>query len=268
MKRILWSFLAITFINACKNNETNITDSSAENAAAINIPATLPYTIVNVYPHDTAAYTQGLEWHNGFLYEGTGLNGESFLRKVALSTSKTIQRTDLAQEFFGEGITILNNKIYQLTWQNHKVFVYDLKSFKKIQTLDWAYEGWGLSNNGKQLIITTGSNNVYFVNPENLQIEKTLSVYDNNGPLANLNETELVNGALFANVYQTDRIVRIDTASGAVTGQLDLNNILEKNNQPLYPNRDYLNGIAYDSSKQILYVTGKKWPALFGLKLN
>lgn len=268
MKRIVWSFLAFTLMNACKNNETTITDSSTENAAAINIPVTLPYTIVNVYPHDTAAYTQGLELHNGFLYEGTGLNGESYLRKTELSSSKTLQKTDLPQEFFGEGITILNNKIYQLTWQNHQVFVYDLKTFKKIQTLDWAYEGWGLCNNGKQLIITTGSNNVYFVNPENLQIEKTLSVYDNNGPLANLNETELINGALFANVYQTDRIVRIDTSSGAVTAQLDLSNILEKNNQPNYPNRDYLNGIAYDSSKQVLYVTGKKWPALFGLKLN
>lgn len=106
------------------------------------------------------------------------------------------------------------------------------------------------------------------MNPENLQIEKTLSVYDNNGPLANLNETELINGSLYSNVYQTDRIVRIDTTSGAVTAQLDLSNILEKNNQPNYPNRDYLNGIAYDSKKQLLYVTGKKWPALFALKLN
>ncbi|MBX9891764.1 MAG: glutaminyl-peptide cyclotransferase [Chitinophagaceae bacterium] len=268
MKRILWSIFTILVMNACKNNETNITDSSAEITTTINIPANLPYTIVNVYPHDTAAYTQGLEFHNGFLYEGTGLNGESFLRKAELSSSKTLQRIDLAKEYFGEGITVFNNKIYQLTWQNHKVFVYELKTFKKIKELDWAYEGWGLSNNGKQLIITTGSNNVYFVNPENLQIEKTLSVYDNNGPLANLNEPELVNGALYANVYQTDHIVRIDTASGAVTAQLDLSNILEKNNQPIYPNRDYLNGIAYDSGKQVLYVTGKKWPALFALKLN
>lgn len=268
MKQFLaFTSLLITCM-ACTNNAANNTGSNTDNSAAINIPATLPYTIVNIYPHDTSAYTQGLELYNGFLYEGTGLNGESFLRKADLNTSKTLQRIDLAKEYFGEGITILNNKIYQLTYQNHKVFVYDLKTFKKKQEFDWAYEGWGLCNNGKQLIITTGSNNVYFVNPENLSIEKTLSVYDNNGPLANLNETELVNGALYANVYQTDRIVRIDTASGAVTAQLDLSNILEKNNQPIYPNRDYLNGIAYDSSKQLMYVTGKKWPALFALKLN
>jgi glutaminyl-peptide cyclotransferase len=268
MKQFLVYTLLLAGITACKNTETNNTTSNSDNTSAINIPVNLPYTIVNVYPHDTAAYTQGLEWHNGFLYEGTGLNGESFLRKAALTTGKTLQRIDLAKEYFGEGITILNNKIYQLTWQNHKVFVYDLSTFKKTQELDWAYEGWGLSNNGRQLIITTGSNNVYFVNTENLQIEKTLSVYDNNGPLANLNETELINGSLYSNVYQTDRIVRIDTASGAVTAQLDLSNILEKNNQPNYPNRDYLNGIAYDSTKQLLYVTGKKWPALFALKLN
>lgn len=254
---------AFALLFACKDAA-----NEDENNNAIPTPASLGYSIVNVFPHDTAYFTQGLIWHNNTLYEGTGLYAQSHLMKMDLQTGKALQKLSLDPKFFGEGITILNNKIYQLTWEEKKAFVYDLATFKKIGEFNWPMEGWGLTHNGSQLIISTGNSNLYFVNPETFAIERTLGVYDNNGYLANLNELEYVDGKVYANVWNDDRIVRIDPQTGLVEARIDLTGILLKTNQPIYGNKDVLNGIAYNPDTKSFYVTGKKWPALYEIKIN
>lgn len=267
--------IAVIIISSCscgdEKNEQN--DSANSNTAAIPAPSNINYSIVKIYPHDTSSYTQGLIWHNNTLYEGTGLEGESRLMKVDLASGKHQQKIDLAKEYFGEGITIFNDKIYQLTYKEHKVFVYDLATFKKIKEFDWNMEGWGLTHNGKQLIVSTGSSNIYFVNPETFAIEKTVGVYDNNGYLDSINELEFVNGSIYANVYLRELIVKINPETGLVEGRIDLTNLLQKTNQTFdeevyMANGFVLNGIAYNATSNSFYITGKKWPALYEIKLN
>lgn len=264
--------IAVVLISSCGDDENEQRDAT-NNSAAIPAPANLNYSIVKIYPHDTSSYTQGLIWHNNTLYEGTGLKGESRLMKVDLASGKHKQKIDLAKEYFGEGITIFNDKIYQLTWEEHKVFVYDLNTFKKIKEFDWSMQGWGLSHNGKQLIVSTGDSNLYFVNPETFAIERTLGVYDNNGYLADLNELEYVNGSIYANVYGKEWIAKINPETGLVEGRIDLTNVLQKTNQSFdeemyIANGFVLNGIAYNAATNSFYITGKKWPALYEIKLN
>jgi glutamine cyclotransferase len=265
-QKILFACTVLLALGACKDRSSD--DTSDSSAAAIPAPVMMNYSIVKVYPHDTASYTQGLIWYNNTFYEGTGLYGESKLLQVDLNNGKSSKRIDLSKDYFGEGITIFNNKIYQLTWQEHKVFVYDLATFKKTGEFNWPYEGWGLTHDGKQLLVSTGGNNIYYVNPETFAIEKTLGVSDNNGYVSNINELEYVNGMIYANQYETNYILKINAATGLVEGRMDLSGILEKTNQPFYSNRDYMNGIAYDAAKNSFYVTGKKWPALYEIKLN
>ncbi len=256
---------ALALFVACNNDDQN----NEENAtAAIPTPINLPYNIVKILPHDTAYFTQGLIWHNNALYEGTGLYGESHLMKMDISNGKATQKISLDSRYFGEGITILNDKIYQLTWEQKKVFVYDLATFKKTGEFDWPMEGWGITNNGKQLIVSTGSSNLYFVNPASFAIERTLGVYDNNGYVSNLNELEFVDGNIYANVWNDDRIIKINPTSGIVEARIDLTGILLKTNQPIFGNKDVLNGIAYNPDTKTFYITGKKWPALYEIKLN
>lgn len=162
----------------------------------------------------------------------------------------------------------MNDKIYQLTWEEHKVFVYDLKSFKKIKEFDWNMQGWGLTHNGKQLLISTGDSNIYFVNPETFAIERTLGVYDNNGYVADLNELEFINGSIYANVLSKDYIAKINPETGLVEGRLDFTGLLQKTGQPITEETDVLNGIAFNSATNSFYITGKKWPALYEIKLN
>lgn len=254
---------ALIALVAC-NNDPQPNDPPVNN---IPEPKAISYSIVNVYPHDTSSYTQGLQWHNGHLYEGTGLVGESHLIKANLVDGKHLQKIAIDKNLFGEGITILNNKIYQLTWQDRKVFVYDLASFKKIGEFNWDYDGWGLTNNGKELIISTGSNNLYFVDPETFRILNTVGVSSNYGPLGDINELEYVNGKIYANIYQSDYIAVIDPQSGQVEGKLDFTGLQAKSGKT-YANADVLNGIAYDSSRQVFFITGKKWPSLFEVKLQ
>lgn len=264
--------LAFILLASCGENKTDNTQDN-NNTTAIPAPTNLNYSIVKVYPHDTSYFTEGLIWYNNALYEGTGLEGESRLVKVDLESGKYSQKLDLAKDYFGEGITILNDKIYQLTWMNHKVFVYDLATFKKIKEFTWNMEGWGITHNGKQLILSTGSSNLYFVNPETFAIEKTVGVYDNNGYLANINELEFVNGSVYANVYLKDLIVKINPETGLVEGRIDFTDLLKKTNQSfdeaVYMEKGYvLNGIAYNAANNSFYITGKKWPALYEIKLN
>lgn len=260
MKNLFPLFIIVLF--ACNN--TNI---STEN---VNPPApSIAYNIVKVYPHDTSSFTQGLVWHNNAMYEGTGLEGESKLLKTDIINGKESLKINLDKNIFGEGITIYNNKVYQLSWRNHKVFVYDFNNFKKIQEFNWDFEGWGITHNNQNLIISTGSNNLYFVNPNNFQIEKVVGVNDHNGPVGNINELEFINGYVYANIWTSDNIIKINPTTGKVEGKLDLSNLLSKSGFSFDPEKvDVLNGIAYDSAKNSIYVTGKKWPALFEIKLN
>lgn len=270
----LYSPAALLLLLLSCGNKDNTNNEGAGNAAATVVPAALDYTVVKIYPHDTSSYTQGLIWHNNALYEGTGRIGYSKLAKIDLATGKPLQQIAIAKTEFGEGITLLNGKIYQLTYQEHKVYVYDALSFQKLKEFSWPYEGWGLTTDGKNLIVSTGSSNLYYVNPADFKILKTVGVTDNYGPVDSINELEFINGVIYANKYLTNYILKINPETGVVTGRLDLKDIFQKSGKTYDagiipdPNEDVLNGIAYDSAKNSLYVTGKQWPLLFEIKLN
>ncbi|MEO6540976.1 MAG: glutaminyl-peptide cyclotransferase [Ferruginibacter sp.] len=263
----IWALLILA---ACNGNEKEV---DVEDITVKPIPTpTIPYTIVAEYPHDTSAYTQGLEFHNGKLYEGTGDFKNSSLRITDYKTGKVEKKHMMGTDtVFGEGITILKNKIYQLTWESNIVYVYDANNIDKpIQTFKWPYDGWGITNNGTDLIISTGSANLYFVNPDDFRLKSTINVSDNSGSIDSINELEFIDGFVYANIYMTDVIIKIDPASGHVVGKMELPGMKEKffANQNI-PNRtDVLNGIAYDSATKKILVTGKRWPKMFELKLN
>lgn len=232
------------------------------------VPKNYSYQVVKTYPHLKSSFTQGLEYYDGFLYEGTGNEGFSKLMKVNLTTGHPIQSFDLDDQYFGEGITILNDKIYQLTYRAQKGFIYDLKTFALIDSFQYKSEqGWGLTNDENSLIMSNGSHHLTWLNPENLSIEKTIQVVNNQGLINNLNELEYINGSIFANVYTTNIIVEIEPTTGRVLSQINLSGLID-----MYKTRndtiDYLNGIAYDSEKDKFFVTGKWWPRLFEIKLT
>lgn len=223
------------------------------------------YEIINTYPHDEQAFTQGLVFEDGFIYEGTGLNGQSTLRMIKLKTGDVLKIHKLPQEFFGEGIVLYNDKIIQLTWKSHVGFVYDKDSFKVLSTFFYPTEGWGITYDGKQLIMSDGTANLYFLNPETLKETGRIEVRDRNIPVIRLNELEYVRGEIFANVWLTNRIARIDPQSGRVIGWIDLEGLSPfKNNDNKIK---ALNGIAYDSNNDKLFVTGKLWPKIYEIVL-
>jgi glutaminyl-peptide cyclotransferase len=233
------------------------------------------FKVDSVYPHDSYAFTQGLEYHAGKLYEGTGEYKRSNLRIVDPKTGK-VEKNYLIPDnsIFGEGITVFKNKIYQLTWKSNKVFVYNLNDFTHPEdTLTWSREGWGATNDGKNIIISDGSSHLFFVQPDEknkeMKINKTLTVADNQGEVDSLNELELINGYVFANRWMTNDIVKIDTANGYVTGIMNLTGLLEQYDPGAQTDDDaVLNGIAYDSTSKRLYITGKDWPRLFEMHLQ
>ena len=273
MYKYVFPATLILTLAACGNNDQNAGNETVEDNNNPAPPA-IAYNIVKVYPHDTSSYTEGLVWYNNEMYESAGNYKESRLFKNDLATGKTTKSVKLPDDFFGEGIAILNNKIYQLTYRENKVLVYDLKTFQKIKEMQWPHEGWGMTTDGTHLLISTGSSNIYFVNPDDFKIVKMIGVTDNYGPVGSINELELVNNVLYANIWQTQYIYKIDPESGRVLGKMDLTGLLAKSgiayNPALYDNTtdNVLNGIAYDSVKNSLYITGKKWPATFEVKLN
>jgi glutamine cyclotransferase len=231
-------------------------------------PASAPeytFKVIHSFPHDSAAFTQGLVYHDGFLYEGTGLEGRSSLRKVRLETGEVVQKIDLSPEYFGEGIAILNNQVIQLTWKSETGFVYDLKTFHLLRQFKYPGEGWGLATNGREVFMSDGSAGIRVLDSATLQEKRRLKVHDANGPVTQLNELEFVEGEIFANVWQTDRIARISPVSGKVVGWIDLKGLLS----PVFKleNGAVLNGIAYDAARKRLFVTGKLWPNLFEIQL-
>jgi glutamine cyclotransferase len=223
------------------------------------------YNIVNTYPHDPDAFTQGLVFDDGVLYEGTGLYGQSSLRRVELETGDVLQVRELSDQFFGEGITIFGDRIIQLTWQSNIGFVYDKDRFELLQEFSYSTEGWGITHDGTRLIMSDGTSKLRFLDPQTFEEIGQVEVFDSNGPVTRLNELEYVEGEIYANVWQTDRIARIAPETGRVTGWIDLEGLLDVED---YSGKvDVLNGIAYDGQTDRLFVTGKLWPKLFEIEL-
>jgi len=254
-------------INTCYAGEASESDQVSVILLSDIIPRNLPYTITNIFPHDINAYTQGLIYMDGWLYEGTGQYNESSLRKVDLRTGNPERLLNLPGDIFGEGITILNDKIYQLTYKSQVGFVYDKESFNRLQKVYYQNkEGWGLTHDGENLLMSDGSNIIYYMDPEYFSEVKRIEVYDNKGPVRNLNELEYINGKIFANIYGSDQIVVISPETGKVTGVLDMSGILPEADRS---NRtDVLNGIAWDEQTGRIFITGKYWPKLFEIRLN
>ncbi len=223
------------------------------------------YRVVEVFPHDPEAFTQGLIYLDGQLYEGTGQYGSSWLRRVELETGEVQQQLDLADEYFGEGIAIFDDRIYQLTWMNEVAFVYERESFEEIGIFTYEGEGWGLTNDDTHLIMSNGSNRIVFRDPETFRIVREIQVTDGYLPVALLNELEWIEGEIWANVLRADWIVRIDPESGDVVGWIDLSGLVDRDDE----NDPYgvLNGIAYDAETGRIFVTGKYWPTLFEIEL-
>jgi glutamine cyclotransferase len=222
--------------------------------------------VVHVYPHDPAAFTQGLVYEDGYLFEGTGLNGRSSIRKVELQTGKVVQERRIPDQYFGEGIAIWQNRLVELTWRSELGFVYDRYSFEPRQSFHYTGEGWGLTHDGKRLIMSDGSSTLRFLDPQSFQETARINVTDKKIPVSNLNELEYVRGEIYANVWQTDKIVRISPETGKVTGWIDAAGLLsEADRRASQP--DVLNGIAYDAQRKRLFLTGKLWPKLFEVEL-
>ncbi len=223
------------------------------------------YKIVNTYPHDTNSFTQGLIFDKGVLYESTGLIGRSAVKIVDLKTGKTLKSHELPDNYFGEGITIIENKIIQLTWRSKTGFVYDKKTLKLIKKFSYQTQGWGITYDGKYLIISDGSAVLYFMDPNTFKVVGTLEVYGDSGKVSKLNELEYINGEIYANIWGIEKIARINSKTGRVTAWIDLSGLLSDQDKK---NRvDVLNGIAFNSDKGRLFVTGKLWPKMFEIEL-
>jgi glutamine cyclotransferase len=228
-----------------------------------NTPMQYTYSVVNSFPHDTNAFTQGLVFDNGVLYEGTGLHGQSSLRRVELETGEVLQLYALSNEFFGEGITVFGDKIIQLTWQSHKGFVYDKNSFDLLQNFSYPTEGWGITHKGTQLIMSDGTANLYFLDPETFETVGKIVVNDA-GPVTRLNELEYIKGEIYANIWQKEKIAIINPQTGNVRAWIDLTGIGDSESTDI---DSVLNGIAYDTTEDRLFVTGKMWSKLYEIEL-
>lgn len=224
------------------------------------------FKVVHSYPHDPNAFTQGLFFHDGFLFEGTGLRGRSSIRKVEIETGRVVQAVELPPEVFGEGITQWGDRIIGITWQEQTAYVLDLKTFKLWRKFNYPGEGWGITHNERELIMSDGTAELRFLDPLNFKELKRVRVTADGRPVDQLNELEWVNGQVFANIWQTDRIARIDPKTGNVLGWIDLTGLLPPNQRT--GSNDVLNGIAYDAAKKRLFVTGKLWPRLFEIELT
>jgi glutamine cyclotransferase len=223
------------------------------------------YKIKNIYPHDRAAFTQGLVFKDGVLWESTGQYGSSSLRKVDLKTGKVLKSIPVPRDYFAEGMTVFRGRVFQLTWQNNKGFIYDPADFTKTGEFRYDGEGWGLTHDPDSLVMSDGTNRLRFIDPETFAVRRTVSVFENGRALNELNELEYVKGEIFANVWRTDRVVRIDPRDGRLTGTVDLTGLLPEADRDA--DTDVLNGIAYDEQGDRLFVTGKNWPKLFEIRL-
>jgi glutaminyl-peptide cyclotransferase len=270
----LGSFLScfLGLLMSCSGNDHKNANGGSDEPVD-NTPALINYTVIQSLPHDTSSFTEGLLFHDGKLYESTGTeptmpaDRRSLFGTVDPKTGRIEKKAELDRnKYFGEGIAFLNDKVYQLTWTTKIGFIYDARNFSKLGQFNIPVkEGWGMTTDGTHLIMSEGSSNISYVDPVSFQVVKILGVTDNNGPVSNINELELINGFLYANEWQSNYILKIDTASGKVVGRLDLSSLVNaaKTNNP---EADVLNGIAYDPSSGNIYVTGKLWPNIYEIK--
>lgn len=228
-------------------------------------PEKYTYRIVQSYPHDPEAFTQGLAWDEGVIFEGTGRHGSSSLRKVILQTGQISLKVDYEDDIFAEGVTVLQGKIYQLTWKNRRVFIYDKHDLSLIEEFNYPREGWGITHNNQHLIISDGSSTLYFLAPESLAEIRSIKVHQRFHEINNLNELEYINDKVYANIWKSNRVVIIRPSDGEVEGWIDLSGLEEK--LPKNSGAGVLNGIMYDPDKHRLFVTGKLWPRLFEIEL-
>lgn len=256
MKAFFYIAVALHILSGCGGKK------SKEETTAKSIA----YSTKKIFPHDKKAFTQGLTIADGRLFESTGQSG-SWIAEVDIATGNQDKKVTLDKKYFGEGITILNNKIYQLTWQNHVGFVYDFKTFEKIREFKYDYEGWGITTDNKNLIVSDGTSKIRFLDTLTLQSVKEIIVKEGDVPVDKLNELEFIDGSIFANLWLTNYILKIDPATGSVVGRMDLSRLAEQI-YPLNPTADVLNGIAYEKKSKTLLVTGKLWPALFALEIK
>ena len=268
-------FLAgILLMAGCGNSPAPANNVNTASNGKTSNPAVpvYSYDIQKTYPHDPTAFTQGLVFHNGFIYEGTGGRGDdpfhSSVRKVELETGKVLMKHELAPEYFGEGITVHNDRVYQLTWKERTAFVYNLADFAPLKEFRYPGDGWGLTDDGSLLYMSDGTHVLRVLDPETFELKRTIVVNDEKGnPVMQLNELEWVEGEIWANVWTTGWIMRIDPATGKLLGKVDLNPIVEEEKKQ-NPRADVLNGIAYDDATDRLFVTGKMWRRLFEIKLK
>ena len=231
--------------------------------AASHVPV-YKYQIVHIYPHDPEAFTEGLEYRDGFLYESTGLSGKSSIRKVKFETGEVVQNRNLSKDYFGEGITFWKDDLFELTWISEIAFVYDAKTLASKKTFSYKGEGWALTHNADSLIMSDGTADLRFIDPVTFKERRRITVTDGGVPIKYLNELEWIKGEIFANVYTTDYIARIDPSTGRVAGWIDIRGLLPRQND----GNTVPNGIAYDAEHDRLFVTGKNWPRLFEIKLT
>ncbi len=256
---------SLLILAACGRNSSAAPTAAAKAGAPASEPVAYTYDIVNIFPHDRGAFTEGLMFLQGVLLESTGLNGRSTLRRVDLRSGRVLQEVSLSSQYFGEGMTELNGKIYQLTWKNQKGFVYGLDSFAVEHEFTYTGEGWGLTTDGRSLIMSDGSNQIRFIDPATFKVMRTIDVLRSGEPLTQLNELEWVKGELYANIWQTQTVARIDPANGRLLGLIDFSGLLTPEERR---GVDVLNGIAYDSAGDRLFVTGKNWPKLFEVRVR
>ncbi len=263
--------LVLAPLTGCSNGGASAANPTAAPTA---VPTATPtpeppapsytYKVIHAYPHDTTAFTEGLFVDDGVFYESTGLNGKSTLRKVEIETGKILKKKDVPAEYFGEGLAELNDKLYQLTWQTKVGFIYEKGTFNKTGEFAFESEGWGLTTDGIDLIQSDGTDKIRFIDPKTFKVKRTISVVGGGAPLEEINELEYIEGEIYANVWKTNSIVRIDPATGKVVGWIDMTGILSTAEAA---NADVLNGIAYDHDKKRLFVTGKYWPKVFEIEL-
>jgi glutaminyl-peptide cyclotransferase len=252
--RILGCFIAI-----------GIALAQSSHSSAAKHPREYTFEVVNRFPHDPKAFTQGFVYYNGYFYEGTGLEGQSSLRQVRVETGEVVRKVDLSPELFGEGITLLGNEIFQITWESHIGFVYNVSDFRRLRTFSYPGEGWGLATDGHQLFMSDGTAEIRVLDPATLAEKKRIKVHDGNQPVTQLNELEFVEGEIYSNVWHSNRIARISPQTGEVVGWIDLTGLMG----PFYrlESDAVLNGIAYDRERKRLFVTGKLWPAVFEIRV-
>jgi glutaminyl-peptide cyclotransferase len=265
---VLVLFVSAAVYKACKDVKPEEVEIGEEVKPDINTKL-ITYKVMAEYPHDTATYTQGLEFYKGKLYESGGDFKSSVLRfgdvKTGGAEKKNMMGTD---EIFAEGITILNEKIYQLTWQSHDVFVYNVNDITKpIQRFTWPLDGWGITNDGKNLLITTGDTKLYTVDPLTFKVIKSVEITNANGPIKEVNESEYVDGFVWGNIYQTKDIIKFNPETGKVVGKMNFNDILDPKDA-IGTRAEFMNGIAFDSTSKTFFVTGKRWPKMFQIKVD